>query len=61
MKVIEVIRKYSLEDFKKDYKNTLGNSYNLVNIDSLEDMEVKSININFPNKEVEITVINYDL
>lgn len=60
MKVIEVIRKYGLEDFKKDYKNTLGNSYNLVNIDSLKEMEVKSININFPNKEVEITVINYD-
>lgn len=60
MNVKEIIKQYDLEDFKKDYKNTVGNSYNLVNIESLADMEVKSININFPTKHVDITVINYD-
>ena len=40
MNVKEIIKQYGLEDFKKDYKNTSGYSYNLVNIDSLKDMEV---------------------
>ena len=60
MKVVEVVRKYGLEDFKKTYKNPLGNSYNLINISELSEMEVKSVNIHFPTKSAEITVIDFN-
>lgn len=57
MTVIEVIRKYGLEDFSKSYLNQSGNSRNLIPLDKLTQMEVKGININFPTNEVTITII----
>lgn len=57
MTVLEIIKKYSLEDYAKDYKNQYGNFCNLVNLDELKGMEVKSIDIHFPTNHVTITVI----
>ena len=57
MKVIEVIRKYGLEDFAKDYNNQYGDFCNLISLDKLVDMEVKAININFPTNHCIITII----
>ena len=59
MTVIEVIRKYGIEDFEKTYKNQYGNSRNLIPLDKLPKMECKGIHINFPTKEAEITVIEH--
>ena len=59
MKVIEVIRKYSLEDFRKTYRNQYGNSCDLMNLEKLTKMEVKSVSINFPTQEVTITIIEH--
>lgn len=57
MTVIEVVRKYNLEDCVKDYKNQYGQPCNLTNIDKLKQTEVKSIDINFPTNLVTITII----
>lgn len=57
MTVIEIIKKYGLEDFEKEYHNQYGNLCNLINLDDLKNMEVKSIAINFPTQSVTITVI----
>lgn len=57
MTVIEVVRNYGLENFEKTYKNQYGNSRNLIPLDKLPTLEVKGISINFPTKEVTITVI----
>lgn len=59
MTVIEVIRKYGLEDFKKTYRNQYGNSCNLMKLDKLAQMEVKGVGINFPTQEVTITIIEH--
>ena len=57
MTVIEIIRKYGLQDFDKSYKNQYGNDCNFIPLDYLPTMEVKSISINFPTNTVQITVI----
>ena len=57
MTVIEVVRKYELELFRKEYKNQYGNPCNLINLDELKDMEVKGVDINFPTNQVTITII----
>ena len=59
MTVIEVIRNYGLRKFEKTYKNQYGNSCNLIDLYELAQMEVKGISINFPTKEVTITVIEH--
>ena len=60
MTVIEVIRKYGLEEFTKTYNNPYGNFCNLKPLDKLTDMKVKAISINFPTKECTITIIEED-
>lgn len=55
--VITVIKKYGLEEYKKSYNNQYGNFCNLLPLDQLMKMEVKSVNIHFPTKEVTITII----
>ena len=60
MTVLEVVKKYGLEDYKKSYKNLLGNDRNLLPLAQLADMEVKSISINFPTNEVTITVVTFE-
>ena len=57
MTVIEVVRHYGLGDYAKAYNNQYGNFCNLINLDKLAKMEVKGISINFPTKQVTITVI----
>ena len=57
MKVSEVIRNHGLEDFTRTYRNQYGNLCHLIYFDELANMEVKSVNINFPTKEATITVI----
>ena len=59
MTVIEVVSKYGLGDFDKHYKNQYGNDRDLMNIMKLKDMEVKSVNINFPTQEAVITIIEH--
>ena len=59
MTVIEVVRKYGLEDFSKHYRNQYGNSCDTMDIMKLKDMEVKGISINFPTNEVTITIIEH--
>lgn len=59
MTVIEAIRRYELEDFEKTYNNQYGNFCNLIPLDKLPQMEVKGISINFPTKQVKITVIQH--
>lgn len=57
MTVIEVVKKYDLGDYSKHYKNLLGNSRDTAfPITELKDMEVKSIDINFPTQEATITL-----
>lgn len=60
MTVLEVVKKYNIEDFEKTYNNQYGNSCNLMKLDELMNMEVKSINIHFPTKAVKITVIQHE-
>lgn len=57
MTVIEVIEKYGLGDFEKQYKNQYGQSCNLIPLNYLPQMQVKNININFPTNQVTITII----
>lgn len=57
MTVLEIIKKYNLEDFEKDYNNQYGNFCNLIKLEDLKNMEVKGININFPTNHVQITII----
>ena len=57
MTVIEIVKKYGLEDFAKDYNNQYGNFCNLIPLKDLMKLEVKAININFPTNHVTITVI----
>lgn len=59
MTVIEVVRKYGLEDFAKSYKNVYGNSVNLKNLDELAQAEVKAVSVNLPTQEAEITILEY--
>ena len=59
MTVIEVVKKYGLEDFSKTYRNQYGNSCNLMNLDKLKSIKVKGISINFPTQEVTITIIEH--
>lgn len=59
MTLIEVIKKYGLEDFAKFYHNQYGCSCNLKNLDKLKHMEVKAVSINFPAKEATITILEY--
>ena len=60
MTVIEVVKKYGLEDFSKEYNNQYGNFCNLIPLNKLMYMEVKAISINFPTNQVTITVIQED-
>lgn len=57
MTVIETVKKYGLELFEKEYQNQYGNSCNLMNLEELKNMEVKSINIHFPTNHATITII----
>ena len=59
MTVIEVVKKYELEDYEKHYKNQYGNARDLIPIDKLMHMKVKGISINFPTQEVTITFIEH--
>lgn len=57
MTVIEVIKKYGLEDFKKSYKNVFGEARDtFYNLKTLANIEVKGISINFPTSQVTITL-----
>lgn len=60
MTVIEIIKKYELEDYSKTYKNAYGVTRNFVPLDKLAATEVKDISINFPEKEVVITLRSLD-
>lgn len=58
MTVIEIIRKYKLEDFQKDYKNQYGDYCGVkFPLNELAQMQVKSVDINFPTNHVIITII----
>ena len=57
MKVVEVVRNYNLWNFDKHYKNQYGESRNLIPLNKLTGMEVKSVYVNFPSNIVEITII----
>lgn len=58
MTVIEIIKKYGLEDYDKHYKNVYGNSCDLeFSIEELAKKKVKAIDINFPTEEVAITIL----
>ena len=55
--VFDVIVKYNLEEFDKSYCTQYGNACMEEDKFKLAEMEVKSINIHFPTKHVQITVI----
>ena len=59
MTVIELVRKYGLEDFAKSYKNVYGNAVNLKNLDELARTEVKSVSVNLLANTAEITILDY--
>lgn len=56
MTVLEIIKKYELEDYDKSYKNVYGNSCNLINLDELKEIEVKDIYINLRTNTATITI-----
>ena len=59
MIVIELIKKYGLEDYKKQYKNVYGNQVDVTSLTFAELVakEVKGVYINFPTKECDITIL----
>lgn len=57
MTVLEVVKKYGLEDFTKHYDDVYGCRCNLLNLDDLKTRRVKAIRINFPTKEATITIL----
>lgn len=60
MKVLELIREYDLGTYSKSYKNLNGMNCNVsIPIPELCEMEVKAVSINFPTKEVTITVVTF--
>lgn len=61
MTVIEVIKKFGLEDFSKYYKNANGTPRNVsFPLMELVDLEVKGIDVNFPTNEVTITLKTWE-
>lgn len=55
MTVIEIIKKYGLEDFDKRYKNLLGESRDTAfPLDELKNMEVKGVKVDIPTMEAVI-------
>lgn len=57
MTVLEIIKKFELEDFDKYYKNAFGEPRDLAfKFEELKNMEVKGVDINFPTGEVTITL-----
>lgn len=61
MTVLETIRKYGLEDFRKSYKNACGKARNCsYPLDRLCGMRVEGIQINFSTKEACITLTVVD-
>lgn len=59
MTVTEVIKKYNLEGFDREYHNQYGNLCNVsyAEFSQFFKLQVKGININFPTNHVTITVI----
>lgn len=58
MTVLEVVRQYGLADYSKAYYSANGNRCDTrYPLDKLTGMLVKSISINFPTKEVKITLM----
>ena len=59
MTVREVIKKYNLEGFTRQYHNQYGNFCNVdyKDLDNFFNLPVKSIDIHLPTESVVITVI----
>ena len=64
MTVLQAIRKYNcgrLDGYNISYKNLFGESRNThFKLEKLKNMPVKAITINFPTKEVEITLETFE-
>lgn len=59
MTVAEAVKAYRLESFEKSYEDVLGMSVNLIPLDTLIDLRVKSVHINLQMKVATISVIYY--
>lgn len=60
MKVIEVIKKYNLEEYNVEYYNQYGNFVSSLHKKNFMDLTVKSISINFPTNQCKLTIIEED-
>lgn len=57
MTVIEVVRKYGLEQFDKAYVNQFGFPRNLIPLRELVDMVAIGVSINLNTNEATITIV----
>ena len=59
MTVLEVVKKYDLANFSKHYENIFGEDRDLLPINDLMNMEVKSISLNFFIRTATIIIATF--
>ena len=58
MKVMEVIKRYGLEDCSIEYHNQYGNFVSSSQKENIMNANVKAISINFPTNQCTLTIID---